>query len=156
LSTIYYNNDFITALKNYDYNSNIRPLFPSTLFKFVQTEAVSDELKVSAYLVYEDATLSSFNLIQNDTISLYDIEHGGGSAEKPSTQAKIILKGKSSNTLVKIMAGTETVVNKRLTIDSKAEILLSNIGCETITISVGDSPINSEFYSIPFKCRDRN
>jgi hypothetical protein len=153
LSTIYYNNEFITALQNYSLKTTYEAVqFPPRLFKFIKTIFVPVDLKVSAYLVYDDSTLSSFNIINNHSISLWNTVAGEGSAKKASTKTMIFLEGHCSNVPIKVTNGNKEVYNKTLSINGMAEIIIENTGCRRLTINVAPPSGKPESYDIDYEC----
>jgi len=62
-------------------------------------------LKVSAYLIYEDSTTSTFDILNDKTIILWNTIIGAGDAVKPSKRTKIVLSGKLDGLKVTIDNG---------------------------------------------------
>src|SRR5262245_29964877 len=46
------------------------------------------DLIVSAYLIYNDGTLSTFDILNDKTVALWNVVAGGGDALKPSDSTK--------------------------------------------------------------------
>ncbi len=111
------------------------------------------DLQVSAFLVFDDQTISSFDILNNKTIVLWNTIGGGGDALKPSHSIKVILKGKEDHITIKVINGEKIVINKRIvTLNDSTEFIVNNTGCEKVKviISKNTKPIYENF--IPFKC----
>lgn len=110
-------------------------------------------LKVSAYLIYKDSTISTFDVLNDKTIALWNTIIGAGDAEKPSDRTKIVLTGKLDNLKVTIYNGKRKVENKQLpNFSGDFEFIINNTGCEEVKVTV--TKFEKQVYTgtIPFKC----
>lgn len=111
------------------------------------------ELKVSAYLIYKDSTTSTFDVLNDRTIALWNTIIGAGDAVKPSERTKIIVTGKLDNLKVTIYNGKRNVESKQLpNFSGDFEFIINNTGCEEVKVIV--TKLDKEVYkgAIPFKC----
>lgn len=110
-------------------------------------------VKVSAYLIYKDSTASTFDVLNDKTIALWNTIIGAGDAVKPSERTKIILTGKLDNLKVTIYNGKRQVESKQLpNFSGDFEFVINNTGCEEVKVSV--TKLDKEVYkgTIPFRC----
>jgi len=70
-------------------------------------------IAASAYLVYDDGSLSEFDVLHDKTKALWNTIIGAGDAEKPSKKVKLIFHGAYDSISVKVKNG------KRLALDKK-------------------------------------
>lgn len=110
-------------------------------------------LKVSAYLIYKDSTTSTFDVLNDKTIALWNTIIGAGDAEKPSERTKIVLTGKLDNLKVTIYNGKRKVESKLLpNFSGDFEFIINNTGCEEVKVTV--TKLDKQVYkgTIPFRC----
>ena len=110
-------------------------------------------LKVSAYLIYKDSTTSTFDVLNDKTIALWNTIIGAGDAEKPSERTKIVLTGKLDNLKVTIYNGKRKVENKQLpNFSGDFEFIINNTGCEDVKVIV--TKFDKQVYkgTIPYRC----
>jgi hypothetical protein len=110
-------------------------------------------LKVSAYLIYKDSTTSTFDVLNDKTIALWNTIIGAGDAVKPSERTKIILTGKLDNLKVTIYNGKRKVESKQLpSFSGDFEFIINNTGCEEVKVTV--TRFDKQVYkgAIPFRC----
>ncbi len=110
-------------------------------------------LKVSAYLIYKDSTTSTFDILNDNTIALWNTIIGAGDAVKPSERTKVVLTGKLDGLKVTIYNGKRKVENKKLpTFSGDYEFIINDTGCEKIKVVV--TKLDKVVYQgiIPFKC----
>lgn len=110
-------------------------------------------LKVSAYLIYNDSTNSTFDVLNNRTIVLWNTIIGAGDAEKPSERTKIVLTGKLDSLKVTIYNGKRKVENQKLpNFSGDYEFIINYTGCEEVKVIV--TKLDKIVYQgkIPFKC----
>jgi hypothetical protein len=113
-------------------------------------EADKDNIEVSAYLVYDDGSISDFDVLNEDVV-LWNTIIGEGDAEKPSNKVKIIVSGKGNNLRINIMNGEEIVIDKDISISNKTEFIISDTGCEQVTINIKNKNIDYRD-NIDFQC----
>jgi hypothetical protein len=109
--------------------------------------------RVSAYLIYSDGTLSSFDVLNDHTIALWNVPAGGGDAGKPSDSIKIRLSGDLDNLVIKVTNGHETAIDKTIThADKDIEYVVKNTGCNEVYVNVtrNKKPVYND--TIPFHC----
>lgn len=110
-------------------------------------------LKVSAYLIYKDSTTSSFDVLNDKTIALWNTIIGAGDAGQPSEQTKIKLTGKLDNLKVTIYNGKRKVENQKLpNFSGDYEFIINDTGCDEVKVVV--TKFDKEVYkgTIPFRC----
>lgn len=116
-----------------------------------QTEA--DALKVSAFLIYDDGTESSFDILNGKDIVLYNVVAGGGSARKPAHQLKLVFTGNLDGLYAQIEEYGSKQFSEKFPAKSRVhEILMKDIGCNSIYLVVRDENTNIYDNSIPFGC----
>jgi hypothetical protein len=121
--------------------------------RLVPASPPATNLKVSAYLIYNDGSISSFDVLNNKSIALWNTIIGGGDAIKPSTKVKLVLDGYVEDLLVTIKNGQRPLI-KRTASNFVGQIysIIKNTGCEEVSIKVFGR--DKLLYSgvIPFHC----
>jgi hypothetical protein len=110
-------------------------------------------LKVSAYLIYKDSTTSTFDILNDKTIALWNTIIGAGDAGQPSEQTKIKLTGKLDNLKVTIYNGKRKVENQKLpNFSGNYEFIINDTGCDEVKVVV--TKFDKEVYkgTISFRC----
>ncbi len=111
------------------------------------------DLKISAYLIYDDGSLSSFNLIDNKSLALWNTIIGEGQAEKSSTKTKVIIEGSDDNiSLVIKTKKVKKLEEKNISLIDKKEFTIDDTGCDPLFIQIfknGSALLTKE---IPFAC----
>ncbi|UAY51044.1 hypothetical protein [Ferruginibacter albus] len=110
-------------------------------------------LKVSAYLIYEDSTRSTFDVLNDTTVVLWNTIIGGGDAEKPSRRTQVTLFGNLDSLKVTIYNGKKRVVNQKLSnFGGFYDFIIDNTGCGEVKVLV--TKFNKIVYQgrIPFHC----
>lgn len=116
-----------------------------------QTEA--DALKVSAFLIYDDGTESSFDILNSKDIVLYNVVAGGGSAIKPAHELKLVFTGNLDGLYAQIEEYESKEFSEKFPAKSRVhEIVMKDIGCKSIYLVVRDENTNIYDNSIPFGC----
>jgi hypothetical protein len=93
-------------------------------------------LNVSAYLIYNDGTLSTFDVLNDKTVALWNVIAGGGDALKPSDRTKIRLSGNLDSLSIKIRNGCKLVVDTAITHSNKDfEYIVKNTGCAEVHVN---------------------
>ena len=111
------------------------------------------DLQVSAFLVFDDQTVSSFDILNDKSIALWNTIGGGGDALKPSHSIKVILKGKEKNVTIKVINGEKIAINKTLaTLNNSTEFIVKNTGCEKVKVIISNDTKSIYESLIPFKC----
>jgi len=117
------------------------------------TPPLSQNLKVTAYLIYKDGSISDFDILNDKSVALWNTVSGGGDAIKPSNKVKLILNGYVEGLLVKIKTGRKPVIEKRLSnFVGEIEIIIEDTGCEEVTIGVFGHQKILFSGTIPFHC----
>ena len=110
-------------------------------------------IKVAAYLVYADSTMSSFDVLNDKTIALWNTIIGEGDALKPSEKTKVVLTGKLDSLKVVIYNGKKKVINQQLPGFARDfESIIENTGCQEVKVIV--TKHGKEVYqnNIPYEC----
>lgn len=94
-------------------------------------------LKVSAYLIYDDGSVSSFDVLNDKTKALWNTIIGAGDAEKPSTSTKIKLTGQLDGLRIKVFNGKRKVIDQNLpNFSGDHEFIIKNTGCSVVKVYV--------------------
>lgn len=110
------------------------------------------DLKVSAYLVYDDGSLSDFDVLNDKTKALWNTIIGEGDAGKASHKVKVILNGNGENLSVLIKNGKDVAVDKKnVALNGKSEFLIEKTGCDKVTVNVNNATGKFEG-TIDFEC----
>ena len=110
-------------------------------------------LKVAGYLVYKDSTISSFDVLNDKTIALWNTIIGGGDAEKPSEKTKIVVTGKLDGLSITIYNDKRKVVHQKLpNFSGDFEFIINETGCYDVKVIV--TKLNKVIYQnkIPYRC----
>ena len=112
-----------------------------------------EEFSVAAYLVYEDGSLSTFDVLNDKTKALWNAVIGGGDTEKPTNSTKVIMTGKLDSLKIKIFNGKQKVIDQKIPARKTTfEIVLKNTGCNTVKILVAKDKNNLLDNDIAFHC----
>lgn len=127
--------------------------------KVTQTRPVNkaqleaDALKVSGFLIYDDGTESTFDILNSKDIVLYNVITGGGSAKKPAHQLKLVFTGNLDGLYAQIEEYGSKEFSEKFPAKSRVhEIIMKDIGCQSIYLVVRDDHTNIYDNSIPFGC----
>ncbi len=94
-------------------------------------------LTVTAHLIYNDGSLSTFDVLNDENISLWNTIIGEGGAVKPSTSTKICLDGRLDSLNIKIKNGHKLVIDTAtIQSDKHLEFVINNTGCQFVEINV--------------------
>ncbi|MDX1903080.1 MAG: hypothetical protein SFU27_02880 [Thermonemataceae bacterium] len=129
-------------------------LFLATFFlSFTSLQKKKEKsLQVSAYLIYRSGKLSSFDVLNDKSISLWNTIIGEGAAEDWSNQTKIVLTGSAKNVSLVVSNGGKIVLNKKgLNVANKAEFIIKNTGCQELIVKVKSEDTNY-IGKVPFNC----
>jgi len=124
-----------------------------TVTKHVQDSVIKSNLNVSAYLIYNDGTLSTFDVLKDKTIALWNVIAGGGDALKPSDSTKIKLSGNLDSLKIRIRNGRKLVIDTAIIhSDQDFEYIVKNTGCSEVYVRVSRSKKLVYNDTIPFHC----
>ncbi len=109
-------------------------------------------LKVSAHLIYKDGTLSTFDVLNDKTVILWNTIIGAGDAEKASERTKLSLSGDPDSLHVKITHGHQFVIDTMVVANKEWQYVINDTGCDAVYVRVSKS--NKVIYNdtIPFRC----
>lgn len=97
------------------------------------------ELKVSARLIYEDGSLSDFDILNDKSVILWNVVAGEGD-DLASSKTRFIVEGNTSNADIMIMNDDGVLYTKQgVRIDGKNEIDVNGTGCGKLTIQIMDN-----------------
>jgi hypothetical protein len=110
-------------------------------------------LSVSAYLVYADSSISTFDVLNDKTKALWNTIIGAGDAGQPSTSTKIKLTGQLYSLRVIIFNGRRKVIDEKLpNFSGDYDFILKDTGCEEVKVNVTKRGISLFKGDIPFHC----
>ncbi|GAB4093864.1 hypothetical protein [Flaviaesturariibacter terrae] len=113
----------------------------------------SGALHVSAYLLYNDSSTSAFNVLNNDTIALWNTIIGAGDAGKPSDRVKLVFSGKLDGMAATIQNGKRKLIHKNLPEGRHYyELILDDTGCDEVVLRVTKSGHTAFTGTIAFAC----
>jgi hypothetical protein len=115
----------------------------------VQDTAVS----VKAHLVYKDGSMSSFDVLNDKSIALWNTIIGGGDAEKPSEKLAVILTGNLKNLHINITKRDKRVLNKDINIATRSQkFIINDTGCDIVKVEVSKDKKIIFKDEVPFRC----
>jgi len=110
-------------------------------------------LNVSAYLIYDDGSVSDFDVLNDKSKALWNTIIGAGDAEKPSQKVKLIFRGAYDSINIKVKNGKKLVLNKKnLSFTGKLGFIIENTGCDEVFITVTKNKTTILQDDIPFHC----
>ncbi len=110
-------------------------------------------IAASAYLVYDDGSLSEFDVLHDKTKALWNTIIGAGDAEKPSKKVKLIFLGAYDSISVRVKNGKRLALDKKnLSLNGKLEFIIQNTGCDEVFIDVTKNNTHLVRDTIPFHC----
>lgn len=111
------------------------------------------DLQVSAHLRYEDGTFSSFDVLNDKNIALWNTIIGEGDALKPSNSTKISITGNLDGLAIKIKNGGRLVLDTTVVHSSKdIEYIIKNTGCAVVYVNLVRNKKLLYYDSIQFHC----
>jgi uncharacterized lipoprotein NlpE involved in copper resistance len=112
----------------------------------------SSGLKVTAHLIFDDGSVSSFDVLNDKSIALWNTIIGAGDALKPSNSIKVNLTGALDGLKVRIKNGTKLVINTTIVSNIDTEFIIKNTGCDKVTVNVSKNTKILYNDTIPFHC----
>lgn len=110
-------------------------------------------LKVSAYLKYDDGTLSAFDVLNDKSIALWNTIIGEGDAMKPSKNTVLKLIGNLDGISIKVNNGNKLVIDTIIIHSDKyMEYVIKETGCAEIYVKITKNRIPIYNDTIPFHC----
>lgn len=110
-------------------------------------------LKVSAHLIYNDGSLSTFDVINDKTVALWNVIAAGGDAIKRSDSTKLDLNGKMDSLKLRIKDGRKLVIDTNiLHIGEGVHYVIKNTGCNEVYIIIARNKKIVFNDTIPFHC----
>jgi hypothetical protein len=121
------------------------------------TKHINDSLPqpgidVSAFLIYNDGTLSTFDVVNNKTIALWNTVAGGGDALKPSEKIKISVTGKLDSLNIRVKNGHQFAMHTNIIAGRHVDFIIKNTGCRQVYISILKNARMIYNDSFPFQC----
>ncbi len=113
---------------------------------------VASGLKVSAYLIFDDGSISTFDVLNDKSVALWNTIIGAGDAMKPSNSIKVNLTGTLDGLKVKIKKGNNLVTNTTISNNIDTEFIIKNTGCDIVTVNVSKNKKVLYNDTIPFRC----
>lgn len=90
---------------------------------------------MAAFLVFDDESYSSFDVLNNKTIALWNTIIGSGDAKKPSNKTSIRLAGQLDSLHIKIFNGKKFVIDHIVDhLIGVHEFIVNDTGCEALKI----------------------
>jgi hypothetical protein len=130
----------LTDLQTKEQKNSVAPSFPA-------------ELKVSAYLIYQNGSNSDFDILNDKSIALWNTIIGGGDAEQASEKVLVKFTGQLDSLNVVVYKAEKAGPTLKLPSSfSNYEYVIHDTGCEELKIVV--SKLDKEVYRgvIPFRC----
>jgi hypothetical protein len=94
-------------------------------------------ISASAYLIYKDGSLSTFNVLNDSTKALWNTIIGAGDAEKPSEKTRLVLRGNAGLIHCRVKNGSKIIIDQKgLQLQDSLVFTLNNTGCDIITVEV--------------------
>ena len=113
----------------------------------------STGLKVAAHLIYDDGSLSDFDVLNDKTVALWNTIIGAGDVPKPSHNTRVELGGSFDGVHVRIRDKHELFVDTPIVhADSDVVFVLKNTGCEEVYVTVTKKRKVLYKDTIPFHC----
>ncbi|HVM86683.1 MAG TPA: hypothetical protein VMT76_00750 [Puia sp.] len=138
-----------SRVNNSKEDSVVKPLNASV----INSHYSNSELRVSAYLIYNDGTLSTFDILNDKTIALWNVIAGGGDALKPSDSIKIDFNGDMDSLNIKVKNGRKLVIDTTTIHSEKGfNFIIRNTGCFEVFITVKRNKTVVYNDTIPFHC----
>jgi hypothetical protein len=110
-------------------------------------------LNASAYLIYNDGTVSDFDVLNDKSKALWNVIIGAGDAEKPSEKVKLVFQGAYDSINIKVKNGKRLALNKKnLSFNGKLEFVIQNTGCDEVFVTVTKYKTIILKDTIPFHC----
>jgi hypothetical protein len=110
-------------------------------------------LKVSAHLIYNDGTLSTFDVLNDKSIVLWNVIAGEGDALKPSSSTKINLDGTIDSLNIRIKNGHKLEIDTIIIhVEKPLEYIINKTGCVEINVNVTRNKKLIYNDTIPFRC----
>ena len=130
----------LVSIEQVDNNNPVSPPLPSVL-------------KVSAYLIYNDGSISDFDVLNDKSKAFWNTIIGAGDAEKPSEKVKLVLWGAYDSINIKVKNGKKSALNKKnITLNGKLEFVIQNTGCDEVIVTITKNKATIFHNSIPFRC----
>lgn len=110
-------------------------------------------LKVSAHLIYDDGTLSTFDILNDKSIALWNVIAGEGDALKPSSSTKISLDGNLDSLNIRIKNGRKLEIDTNVIhFEKNLEYVIKKTGCAEVNINITRNEKLVYNDTIPFRC----
>jgi hypothetical protein len=110
-------------------------------------------LHASAWLIYDDGSLSDFDVLNDKSKALWNVIIGAGDAEKPSEKVKLVFEGAYDSIHIKVKNGKKLALNKKnLSFTGRLEFIIQNTGCDEVVVSVTKYKTIILQDTIPFHC----
>lgn len=116
-------------------------------------DSVKSDIKVSAYLIYDDGTLSAFDVLNNDSVMLWNAVAGGGDVLKPSHSTRFVVNGENDGMAIRVRKGNKLAFEKQIQGSAnKFEFDIKGTGCELVFVNItkGKKLVLND--TIPFHC----
>ena len=128
-------------------------IIPIVLLSYYFFLRYEPKLNASAFLIYNDRSLSNFDVLNDKKLALRNTIIGEGDAVKPSKSLKLILSGSGKNLSLVVMNGNKTAIEENnLNIDGSMEYIIQNTGCEVVTVDIKKREKSIYSNSILFQC----
>ena len=136
-----------------DTTTTVTPLPAQPVTAVAADTSSHSSLKVAAFLVYKDGSLSSFDVLNDKTKALWNVVIGEGDAEKPSEQVKILLAGSADSLDIVIKQHKKKVLDKTmLAFRDSVSFIIDNTGCNEIFVTVSKQKAIQYKGTIEFHC----
>jgi hypothetical protein len=131
-------------------DSTIKNLNPDSVIDHGSLKPI---VNVSAYLIYDDGSLSAFNVINNDSVMLWNAVAGGGDVLKPSHSTKFIVTGEIDSLDIQVKKGDKLAFEKKVRgSGNKVEFVIKGTGCTEVFVIITKNKSLILNDTIPFHC----
>jgi hypothetical protein len=120
-----------------------------------KSPAEKQEFLVTARLIYEDGSLSAFDVLNDKSVALSNTIIGGGDAEKASESVQLTVAGEAGRFHLKVWNGRQVAIDADTSANAQPLIyIIKKTGCDEVIVEVtrGQSVLYRD--TIPFHCQE--
>ncbi|MES2622315.1 MAG: hypothetical protein V4615_15800, partial [Bacteroidota bacterium] len=136
--------------------TNMRTIIITLLLLAATSAVVAQEnsLKVSAFLVYDDGSISTFDVLNDKSVVLWNgINASEPDGQKQSNKVKVVLAGQMKGIKLSIKNGDLKFFEKdNLTVFGTKTFIIDDTGCAEVFVTVTADNKTICQGTIPFHC----